>query len=230
MNRTTLILALSLAACGGTSDSDNASDDLKGKGEQSESAADKALRQAVELAKARLAQGVCESEGYTSTILDLLLEAVMLDSSLAKELPKRSALVKTVGNTLGFQIASGAIIFEEGQVLGLQQALETGVVVYTPAPGAYGNPKKITFRDNGVAGLWLQTMDEDGNVGSTEGEISYTVNNDIIELQYESGETARYRLYAGETSQDIVLLPEGKNLEETEFSERLDGLPSECEA
>lgn len=232
MNKTILVLALSLAACGDPSDiTSDASDITSSEGAEGLSQGARLVEQAVALAQARIDGETCEREAYVGAILVLLDTALGLEPELEASVAANEALRATVGNTLGFQFMNGAIRPEAGRLVGFEAALASGVVVYGPAEGIIGNTHVITFRPSGEAELITRSFNDEGDLVETESALTYTVDDQrgSITMQSESGEATAYQLRLEDGVDKITLVAPNNSLDEA-GKQVLWGAPDECSA
>lgn len=148
--------------------------------------------------------------------------SVYANSPWAK--PVRDALA---GN-LGLAMLTGKLVpVEDGRVVyeGLRQSLP-GTSFYGPAPGAYGNVSKLTFRDGRKAVASSMSLDADGSPRWTDTDVTYVVKGSSIVVTSPSGVTEytieQEDLDTGLPLPAFSLTPKGDG-------ERMLSVPSECE-
>ncbi len=184
------LLAFSLAfpvstlACGGAAASDASIDDGAGSDEAEVASYDikkseKLLAEAVTLAEARKRHQVCEADAYQTTILDKLTEAVKVRNTIwfrTSVIAKKTVLVEQMGQNLAFKEIIAGFTNTNGKLAGVEAALSSDTIFFGPAPGAYGNMSKLTFKAGGKLTSSTLQISAQGNATWKSKEVRWSVN------------------------------------------------------
>lgn len=244
---------LSLVACAGTepSSTDAASSDQAATAAEpscgaSYGPANELYKQAVALAKqhqvdACSASGLNENDegAYLTTIARKASQAVATCgafSNVIKTSPWAAPIREELQGTLVLPLLTGDLQVKDASgkttFAGLDQAL-VGVTLWGPAPGAYGNAKKIELGANGAAKISVLEWPDGANMPEWHtADATYTigaVRGDAIGITIVQGATtAEFELEAADWdgAPDFEFQPVGSD----RFEDLYTAYISECEA
>lgn len=201
------------------------------------SRAEARIREAEALAREHAAGRVCDSDAYSRSIIAKLAEAIAEDGSprTIARIEGSAILKQVVGKLIDFHAVLGHVKNEGGRISGVASVTSTtGLELFGPAPGAYGNSTTLSLRPDGTATARVQHLDEEtGMPVWTATEIRYRVleepGGSLLVLENSDGTTTELAFsYHDVGRQFFVHAPGVRPSGPTDWT--YESFPSECEA
>jgi hypothetical protein len=195
------------------------------------------IGEAEALARDHAAGRICESDAYSRSIVAKLAEAIAEDGSprTIARVEASAILQQVVGKLIDFHAVLGHVKNDRGRISGLANVARTsGLELFGPAPGAYGNSTTLSLRPDGTATARVQHLDEQtGMPVWTASEIRYRVieepEGSLLVLESADGTTTRLAFSYHEQANQFFVHAPGQTVTGP-MDWVYESFPSECEA